>query len=82
MDQKNTHQDPFVVNACHECSGSAEDISVHFLSGEVVQVERVTDVHVMQDEIILQPAEGPARAFTRSDVYYAGCAHCPPPFPS
>ena len=68
------------VNVCGDCSGSPEAIAVHFQSGEVVKVEHVIDVRVTQEQIILQPAQGPARAFPRSEVFYAGCARCLPPF--
>jgi hypothetical protein len=68
------------VAACGDCAGFPEAIAVHFHSGEVTRVEHVIDVRVTPDQIILQPAEGPAQAFSRSGVYYAGCARCLPPF--
>jgi hypothetical protein len=67
------------VSVCGDCSGKPEAIGVHLHSGEVVKVEHVVDVRLTENQIILQPAEGPARAFSRSKVYYAGCARCLPP---
>jgi hypothetical protein len=68
------------VSVCGDCSGIPEAIGVHLRSGEVVKVERVVDVRLTESQILLQPAEGSARAFRRAEVYYAGCARCLPPF--
>ena len=68
------------VAACGDCVGFPDAIAVHFQSGEVLQVEHVAHVQVTQDQITLRPANGPDLAFPRSDVYYAGCARCLPPF--
>jgi hypothetical protein len=68
------------VAACGDCSGIPDAIRVHLHSGEAVDVENVIEVRVTDSEIILQPAEDPARAFPRANVFYAGCARCLPPF--
>ena len=68
------------VAACGDCDGFPDAIAVHLLSGEEVRVEHVVDVRVNQDEMVFQPLEGPAQAFPRSEVYFAGCARCLPPF--
>lgn len=66
--------------ACRDCSGLPEAIAVRLTSGEVTHIEHVVEVRVTDREIILKPAEASDQAFPRSDVYYAGCARCLPPF--